>query len=82
MDAELFLASACELLAIPSTSEQPGELRRALDYVVDFVGPGFTTLTVLLAIGWFRFTTRNNGLRIVFASAAPRLPRPSALAVE
>jgi len=42
MDAELFLASACELLAIPSTSEQPGELRRALDYVLDFVGPGFT----------------------------------------
>ncbi len=50
--------------------------------VKSFVGPGFTTLTVLLAIGWFRFTTRNNGLRIVFASAAPRLPRPSALAVE
>ena len=46
MDAELFLASACELLAIPSTSEQPGELRRALDYVLDYVlefaGPGFT----------------------------------------
>src|SRR6185437_12273539 len=42
MDAELFLASACELLAIPSASEQPGELRRALDLVVDFVGPGFT----------------------------------------
>ena len=42
MDAELFLARACELLAIPSTSEQPGELRRALDYVLDFVGPGFT----------------------------------------
>ena len=50
--------------------------------VKSFVGPGFTTLTVLLAIGWFRFTTRNNGLRIVFASAAPRVPRPSALAVE
>ena len=42
MDAELFLASACELLAIPSAGEQPGELRRALDYVLDFVGPGFT----------------------------------------
>jgi succinyl-diaminopimelate desuccinylase len=42
MDAELFLASACELLAIPSTSEQPGELRRALEYVLDFVGPEFT----------------------------------------
>ena len=42
MDAELFLASACELLAIPSVSEQPEELRRALDYVLDFTGPGFT----------------------------------------
>jgi len=42
MDAEVFLAHACELLAIPSSSEQPGELRRALDYVLDFVGPGFS----------------------------------------
>src|SRR5215467_11950404 len=42
MDAEVFLARACELLAIPSTSERPGELLRALDYVLDFVGPGFT----------------------------------------
>jgi succinyl-diaminopimelate desuccinylase len=42
MDAELFLARACELLAIPSVSDRPGELRRALGYVLDFVGPGFT----------------------------------------
>jgi succinyl-diaminopimelate desuccinylase len=42
MDAEVFLGCACELLAIPSTSERPAELRRALDYVLDFVGPGFT----------------------------------------
>jgi succinyl-diaminopimelate desuccinylase len=42
MNAELFLSRACELLAIPSVSDQPGELRRALDYVLDFVGPGFT----------------------------------------
>ncbi len=42
MDAELFLARACELLAIPSTADRPGELRRALDFVLDFVGPGFT----------------------------------------
>src|SRR5690349_25118874 len=42
MDADVFLGYACELLAIPSTSERPAELRRALDYVVDFVGPGFT----------------------------------------
>lgn len=42
MDAELFLAGACELLAIPSTCDRPGELRRALDFVTDFVGPSFT----------------------------------------
>src|SRR5262249_57036112 len=42
MDTEVFLGRACELLAIPSTSERPAELRRALDYVLDFVGPGFT----------------------------------------
>jgi hypothetical protein len=49
--------------------------------VKSFLGPGFTTLTVLLAIGWFQFTNRNHGLRLVFASSAPRLP-PSVLAVE
>jgi succinyl-diaminopimelate desuccinylase len=42
MDVELFLARACELLAIPSTSDRPAELRRALEFVLDFVGPGFT----------------------------------------
>jgi len=42
MDAEVFVGRACELLAIPSTSERPADLRRALDYVLDFVGPGFT----------------------------------------
>src|SRR6201989_637434 len=42
MDTEVFLGCACELLAIPSTSERPAELRRALDYVLHFTGPGFT----------------------------------------
>ena len=42
MDIEVFLGCARELLAIPSTSERPAELRRALDYVLDFTGPGFT----------------------------------------
>jgi succinyl-diaminopimelate desuccinylase len=40
MDAELFESAVCELLAIPSTADQPGELYRALDFVVNFVGPG------------------------------------------
>ena len=40
MDA--FLAEAVELLAVPSTADRPDQLRRALDLVLDFVGPGFT----------------------------------------
>ena len=42
MDTEAFLAAARELLAVPSTADRPGELGRALDFVLDFVGPGFT----------------------------------------
>ncbi len=42
MDLEPFLAAACELLAVRSTAGRPVELHRALDFVVDFVGPGFT----------------------------------------
>lgn len=43
VDPEAFLAAACELLAIPSTADRPADLNRALDYVLDFVGPGCTT---------------------------------------
>ncbi len=39
---ESFLAAASELLAVPSTADRPDDLQRALDFVVDFVGPGFT----------------------------------------
>ena len=42
MDTERFLATAGELLAVPSTADRPGELHRALGFVLDFVGPGFT----------------------------------------
>ena len=42
MDTESFLSVARELLAVPSTADRPGELHRALDFVLDFVGPGFT----------------------------------------
>jgi succinyl-diaminopimelate desuccinylase len=38
MDSEDFLAAACELLAVPSTSDRPAELHRALDYVLAFAG--------------------------------------------
>jgi succinyl-diaminopimelate desuccinylase len=42
MDMESFLAAACELLSVPSTSDRPGDLARALGLVIGFVGPGFT----------------------------------------
>jgi succinyl-diaminopimelate desuccinylase len=42
MDLETFLAAACELLAMRSTADRPGDLHKALDFVVDFAGPGFT----------------------------------------
>ncbi len=42
MDADSFLAEASELLAIPSTADRPGDLRRALDFVLDFAGPAVT----------------------------------------
>jgi succinyl-diaminopimelate desuccinylase len=42
MDLDAFLTTADALLAVPSTADRPDELRRAVDAVVDFVGPGFT----------------------------------------
>jgi succinyl-diaminopimelate desuccinylase len=42
MDTERFLVTAGELLAVQSTADRPGELHRALGFVLDFVGPGFT----------------------------------------
>lgn len=36
-----FLDTAAELLAVPSTADRPEDLQRAVDFVVDFVGPGF-----------------------------------------
>jgi succinyl-diaminopimelate desuccinylase len=39
------LAAATKLIAIPSTSDSPDQLRAALDFVVDLVGPGFDVET-------------------------------------
>jgi succinyl-diaminopimelate desuccinylase len=55
------LAAAAELIAIPSTSERPEELHRALDLVLDAIGPGFEVE---------RFTARGK------PSALVRLPGP------
>jgi len=41
VELDRFLAAAEELLAVPSTADRPEELRRAVEFVVDFVGPGF-----------------------------------------
>lgn len=40
MELEPFLKAACELLAIPSTAQRPGDLHRALEYVLDYAGAG------------------------------------------
>ena len=50
--------------------------------VKTFLGPGFTALTLLVAIGWFRLTARGTGLRLVFESAPHAAAQSSALAVE
>jgi succinyl-diaminopimelate desuccinylase len=38
---ERLLAEAAELIAIRSTADRPADLRRALDFVLEVVGPGF-----------------------------------------
>ncbi|WP_250037303.1 M20 family metallopeptidase [Paractinoplanes maris] len=35
------VARACDLIAIPSTADRPDQLKRAVDLVLDGVGPGF-----------------------------------------
>lgn len=42
VDVEAFLEAAEGLIAVPSTADRPRELERALEFVLDFVGPGFT----------------------------------------
>ncbi|HKR50355.1 MAG TPA: hypothetical protein VJT72_12400 [Pseudonocardiaceae bacterium] len=42
MELESFLACARGLLTIPSTADRPEDLYRALEFVLDVVGPGFT----------------------------------------
>lgn len=42
MDVGKFLASAAELLAVPSTADRPAELSRALEMVIGLAGPGCT----------------------------------------
>jgi succinyl-diaminopimelate desuccinylase len=64
VDIEPFLAAACELLAVPSTADRPGDLHRALSFVVDFVGPGFT-------VEWFESGGKPSAL-IYHGATRPR----------
>jgi len=41
VDLDAFLAVAVDLLGVQSTADRPELLRRAVDSVLDFVGPGF-----------------------------------------
>jgi succinyl-diaminopimelate desuccinylase len=64
MNTEEFLTAACALLAVPSTSDRPAELERALDFVLAFVGGGFTVE---------RFESDGKPSALVY----PGSPRPS-----
>lgn len=66
VDTESFLSAASELLAVPSTADRPGELHRALDLVLGFVGPGFTIERFEHGVnGEFVIIGEQSGLRIV-----------------
>lgn len=66
MDLDAFLDSAGVLLAVPSTAARPADLRRALDFVLDFVGPGFTVE---------RFESGQKPSALVYRGAAAGRPR-------
>lgn len=59
------LGPATQLLSIPSTADRPGELRRALQFVLDFVGPGFTVE---------RFESNGKPSALVYAGARRAFP--------
>jgi succinyl-diaminopimelate desuccinylase len=42
MGTDQILATAADLLAVPSTADRPADLQRALDFVIGFTGSGFT----------------------------------------
>ena len=67
MDVEDFLAAAGELLSVPSTADRPAELERALGYVLDFVGTGFTVE---------RFTSAGKPSALVYPEGRDAAERP------
>jgi succinyl-diaminopimelate desuccinylase len=65
VDLDAFLATAAALLAVPSTADRPDELRRAVDAVVEFVGPGFAVE---------RFDSRGKPSALCYAGGHRRRP--------
>jgi succinyl-diaminopimelate desuccinylase len=61
VDLDTFLTEAEELLAIPSTADRPENLRRALDFVLTNLGPGFTVE---------RFESNGKPSALVYAGAS------------
>jgi succinyl-diaminopimelate desuccinylase len=61
VEPESFLACARGLLTIPSTADRPNDLRRALEFVLDVVGPGFTVE---------RFESRGKPSALVYLGAS------------
>ena len=64
-DLDWFLDAARGLLAIPSTADRPAELHRALEYVLDFVGPGFAVQ---------RFASGGRPSALVYAAGPAAVP--------
>jgi len=67
MDLNAFLAGAVELLAVPSTADRPEQLRRAVESVVELVGPG-------VSVEWFESNGKPSVL--VYAGAYRCAQRP------
>jgi succinyl-diaminopimelate desuccinylase len=61
VELDSFLACARELLVIPSVADRPEELHRALEFVLDVVGPGFTVE---------RFESRGKPSALVYLGAS------------
>jgi succinyl-diaminopimelate desuccinylase len=67
VDLNAFLAAAVELLEVPSTADRPEQLRRAVESVIDFVGPGFSVE---------RFESNGKPSALVYADGARGGTRP------
>ena len=64
MEIESFLARADQLMAIASVADRPAELQRALAFVLDFAGAGFTWSISSQAASRARWSTPRRSDRI------------------